>query len=112
MPSWLTVSWRLRILSSVYSINRRDGNLTQAPTRRSSLVAVFLSFFVACFALTLRWNALGSIPHGWDSQGYVYQSRVFASGHLTAVADEFEDFFPSPHVVVVEDRKFAIYPPG
>jgi hypothetical protein len=86
--------------------------VTPPPNRRAMLLAVSLSFVVACVALVLRLNTLGTIPHGWDAQGYVYQSRVFATGQLTGATDEFEDFFWSPLVVAAEDRKFAIYPPG
>ena len=89
-----------------------DLGLSPIPTRRAVALALLLSILVAGVAVVLRWNALGSIPHGWDAQGYVYQSRVFAAGRLTGPADEFEDFFRGPQVVVVEDRKFAIYPPG
>lgn len=74
---------------------------------------------LAVFAFALLWYILyfvsDDMPHVPDSVLYVFQSKIFASGHLTAPAPPVRESFSifHPHMdQVVDGRWFTHYPFG
>lgn len=60
------------------------------------------------------WVALAQYqgqPHILDASAYLFQAKIFASGHLSAPAPANLDAFQGPFMVVRDGRWFAQYPP-
>ena len=88
-------------------------NVPTAPLWYAGACAVVVFAFAATLFLNIVYGS--SIPHVPDSVAYIFQAKVFASGHLSSppppVADAFEFFYPS-FFVVVNDRWVSVYPFG
>ncbi|NUO62167.1 MAG: hypothetical protein HOQ11_16355 [Gemmatimonadaceae bacterium] len=61
--------------------------------------------------LTAAWGSWHAIPVVHDEASYLFQAKLFASGHWTAPSPPFPQFFEQFHVFVVP-RYASKYPPG
>ena len=55
---------------------------------------------------------LDPIPHIPDGYAYLFQARLFTLGQLWADAPTHPEFFPAPWSLTLENRVFAVFPPG
>ncbi|HEX2780614.1 MAG TPA: hypothetical protein VHM30_14010, partial [Gemmatimonadaceae bacterium] len=68
-------------------------------------------FAITAIVLTLAWGSWREIPVIHDEASYLFQAKLFASGHWTAASPPIPEFFEQFHVFVVP--KYASkYPPG
>lgn len=61
------------------------------------------------------WIALAQFqgqPHILDASAYLFQAKIFASGHLSVAAPADTSAFQGPFMVVWNGRWFAQYPPA
>lgn len=86
-------------------------------TFRSMSSAVFLStvaMLVLLFTLFTALVPLEGIPKGGDEAAYLFQSRIFAGGELTAPLPAVEnprDVFPFRHFIFAQNEWFVMYTP-
>lgn len=75
-----------------------------------------------CCALTFGWIALWSIginavvfertPHIPDGATYLFQAKIFATGHFVAPPPPLPEFFTGGEMVLTDTAWFGKYPPG
>ncbi len=86
------------------------GNL--GPRFRSVPVAIYI-----CALFVFIASVLGSTfifhrsPHINDEFGYIFQAKLFASGHLYAPSPCFKEAFDFPHIIN-NGKWYSQYPPG
>lgn len=103
------ISARARMPASVRS--RTKGVLENG----SWAATAGLAIITFATALVFIHNFQQAIPTWPDSTAYIFQAKIFASGHIAAPAPpvgESFDFFYPPLVVADGDRWAAIFPPG
>ena len=66
---------------------------------------------LSAIIITVGWGSLRQIPIIHDEASYLFQARLFASGHWTAPSPPVPEFFEQWHVLVVP-RFASKYPPG
>ncbi|MFL5562749.1 MAG: ArnT family glycosyltransferase [Gemmatimonadaceae bacterium] len=66
---------------------------------------------VTAIMLTLAWGSWTQIPVIHDEASYLFQAKLFASGHWTAPSPPAPEFFEQWHVFVVPHYA-SKYPPG
>lgn len=66
---------------------------------------------VTAIMLTLAWGSWRQIPVIHDEASYLFQAKLFASGHWTAPSPPVPEFFEQWHVFVVPHYA-SKYPPG
>jgi hypothetical protein len=113
----------LVLVPGVVAISFAVSQLKIDPVRRlisiveSVPTAVFLAIVFAMVLLFTVFVAVGPlqcIPKGGDEAAYLFQSRIFASGHAAAPVPEVSnprDLFPFRHFVYWEGRWFIMYTP-
>ena len=62
--------------------------------------------------LLLCLFVLDPIPHIPDGYAYLFQATLFTQGRLWALAPAIPEAFPAPWSVTMDDRVFAVFPPG
>src|SRR6266700_346403 len=80
--------------------------------RHGSAVVPLLALLVFAATSVICHAVLDPIPHISDEISYLFQARVFASGHLTLPAPSMPGFFPAEWISVHDDRWFSVFPPG
>jgi len=66
---------------------------------------------VTAIILTIAWGSWRQIPVIHDEASYLFQAKLFASGHWTAPSPPVPEFFEQWHVFVVPHYA-SKYPPG
>jgi len=113
----------LVLVPGVIAVSFSASQLKSDPVRR--LISVIGSipaaaFLAAVFAVVLLFTMfmaagpLQCIPKGGDEAAYLFQSRIFASGHAAAPVPEVRsprDLFPFRHFIFREGRWFVMYTP-
>lgn len=67
--------------------------------------------FVFVFCAAYNYFVFEHVPHVHDEIAYLFQARIFLTGHFSAPVPCAPDSFDFPHVVNI-GRWFSIYPPG
>jgi hypothetical protein len=70
--------------------------------------------FVLVFSAWMAVGPLGGIPRGGDETAYLFQSRIYARGALSAPEPPVSDprrFFPFRHFIFDDGRWFTMYTP-
>ncbi|MCL4508743.1 MAG: glycosyltransferase family 39 protein [Chloroflexi bacterium] len=84
--------------------------------RISTSLLRWLTPLAACGAVGtgvwISWHLFDRAPHVLDAVSYVFQAKIFASGHLEAPAPADPSAFPTPFLVVWHNHWFSQYPPG
>ncbi len=90
-------------------------SLSDVPSDLPWLAAGVVAGSAFAVTLVLIYSFGSHLPHVPDSIAYIFQAKVFASGHLSAptppVQDTFDFFFP-PFIIPSEGKWAAIYPFG
>jgi hypothetical protein len=86
--------------------------LRQVARRRERAFVALLAVFAFGATAAICRFVLDPIPHISDEVAYLFQARIFASGHLSVPAPATPEFFPAEWVVVHRGRWFGIFPPG
>lgn len=71
-----------------------------------------LSLAATGIAAVLSARVFGGIPHVQDSIALLFQSRIFAGGHLVAPPPPIAEFFLYHHVILSPEGWYSQYPPG
>jgi hypothetical protein len=82
-----------------------------APFYRIAIAVAILSSILSAF---LCWNILGLIPHIPDELSYLYQGRIFSTGHLSIRPPEVPEAFTVMWDHIIRDSRGwrSMYPPG
>ena len=89
---------------------KREEAKTVSGNRIPGLVIVCALFvFLASGLLSLL--VFQRSPHIHDEIAYLFQAKIFASGHLTAPSPCFREAFDFPHIIC-NGRWYSQYPPG
>jgi hypothetical protein len=75
-------------------------------------LAILLSVFAVFLARLVTVSVFEAVPHIEDEMAYVWQAKVFASGHLTLPTPQHPNSFIVPFVVDYEGQRFGKYLPG
>lgn len=67
--------------------------------------------FVFVFCAAYNYFVFEHVPHVHDEIAYLFQARIFLTGHFSAPPPCAPDSFDFPHMVNI-GRWFSIYPPG
>lgn len=69
---------------------------------------------LACFGLetVIAWAVFEAVPHLEDEHAYLFQAKVFASGHVAIDAPPQPASFSVPFVIQLNGQVFGKYPPG
>ncbi len=67
--------------------------------------------FVLVFSAAYNALVFERVPHFHDEAAYLFQARIFLTGHFSAPVPCAADSFDFPHMVNV-GRWYSIYPPG
>ena len=72
----------------------------------------FILFLATFTALSfVARSFLDGVPHIADESVYLFQAKIFASGHLWAPAPAHPEFFAFEHMILDNGRWFGKYPP-
>ena len=74
-------------------------------------VVIMAAFFVLLFSGCFSFFVLDHIPHINDEIGYVFQAKIFKSGHLYADSPCSRESFDFPHIIN-NGKWYSQYPPG
>ena len=88
----------------------RGAGLRVAQWLESRWAPVVIGLLTA-FIVTVGWGSLRQIPIIHDEASYLFQAKLFASGHWTAPSPPVPEFFEQWHVLVVPHYA-SKYPPG
>ena len=80
--------------------------------RRTNGIGLLLALLAIVAAWLVSSRVYEGVPHLEDEVAYVWQAQVFASGHITLPAVEFDQEFLVPFVVTHNGVRFGKYPPG
>ncbi len=83
---------------------------SQRPARLPWAVLAAAGFV---FVFSAGWSSLvfERVPHFHDEAAYLFQARIFLTGHFSAAVPCAAESFDYPHMVNV-GRWYSIYPPG
>ncbi|MCD6587075.1 MAG: glycosyltransferase family 39 protein [Candidatus Fermentibacteraceae bacterium] len=113
----------LVLVPSVVALSAAAAKLKQDPVGRvlsaakSLSTAAFLCcvfVFVVLFTVFMATGPLQGIPKGGDEAAYLFQSRIFVSGHAAApvpAVSSPRDLFPFRHFIFRDGRWFVMYTP-
>jgi len=76
------------------------------------LIPVFLFLTAVLFHGFIEWKIYRCFPITSDEFSYLFQAKVFASGHITAPAHPLQRFFDSAFIASSNGRLFSIMPLG
>ncbi|MCX5886463.1 MAG: glycosyltransferase family 39 protein [Proteobacteria bacterium] len=120
---WLSVSF-VGILFSLSFLNYTLGHTDGFPVHITQICRIiwrlpqkyFLLLFsslVFILANLFSWTVFEHIPHVQDEIAQLFQTKIFASGHVTAPLPPIADFFRYRFDnMIFSDRWYSEYPPG
>ncbi len=82
-----------------------------APSRRIPWPVFAGAAFVFLFSAAYNVLVFDRVPHIHDEIVYLFQAKIFLSGHFSAPLPPLPESFDFPHLVNV-GRWYSIYPPG
>ena len=80
-------------------------------TARLPWVVLAAAGFVLVFSAAYNSLVFERVPHFHDEAAYLFQARIFLTGHFSAPVPRAADSFDFPHMVNA-GRWYSIYPPG
>lgn len=75
-------------------------------------LVIALALVAGVVSTLISWKVLELNPHIPDEVAYVFQSRIFATGHLWLQPPAFPEAFRLDHILITQNRWCSIYPPG
>lgn len=79
------------------------------PVHPIAFVLLSGSLIYVCWIALVEYHAQ---PHIYDASAYLFQAKMYASGHFTVPVPEAGDRFPAPFTVEQDGQRFTQYGPG
>jgi hypothetical protein len=104
-----TLAWLLSLPGAPEPALERAAARIGAAERQFRILCLLL---LAATLVWVSWNVFRHRPLMVDSIAQVFQSKIFASGHLSATAPPDPAFFMTQNVLFDSGRWYTQYPPG